>query len=475
MRRSIDILGPIIVKRAARIALLLTLTFGGSACASPTSVDANQPPNKNGSPTLSLTPAEFPEPVPTDGAPTAGSTPEAGATECETQEPSKNNETQSLNISAYIELVPGSRQEKVTIYLSPTQLDALSQAAEDSPGENTSVIFSLESLRPFSKILFNLDDILGPQLGGGVIITMDATSPSEAVTGAQIRALVEEALAKKGVTPDEATLTRIEDMQILSGFYEPKSFLNLQLLEERYLGNFTFIVDRSAGVGPGVVMSRPDVTVADFQVVSADGEQLYALTKPVVLRDPTQPPQKPAEGGLSASQQASSVEIKPVTPTPRVVTVATVTTVEGSPTAVATGQPLTQGTPIVHESGDPGGGAAPSQRLEGSASATSSEWGKEDWQPDEAIPIREWWNDMLSRGLIIVNPIAQSEVDKRLNNLVMVPNPVNYRNNGVAYAGGCEPKFREAVAAGRGFLTISAEAYRSIPGGAACQLFAAPQ
>jgi len=101
-------------------------------------------------------------------------------------------------------------------------------------------------------------------------------------------------------------------------------------------------------------------------------------------------------------------------------------------------------------------------------------WTKE-WEPDVTVTLRQWWDDMVARGYIVVDSLARQYggdiLEDRINTYDLVPNPVDYRNNGFFFIGSCQSKLDEIVTVGQGHITISSQAFALIPGGENCQMY----
>ena len=104
-----------------------------------------------------------------------------------------------------------------------------------------------------------------------------------------------------------------------------------------------------------------------------------------------------------------------------------------------------------------------------------SKWTTKEWEPDEKVPLREWWNDMTSKGYIKVDSIAKQfggdSIYDVINNSHLVPNPQEYHTKGHPFIGNCNTSLDRLVRDGKGHISISSEAYSQIPGADNCQVF----
>ena len=99
-----------------------------------------------------------------------------------------------------------------------------------------------------------------------------------------------------------------------------------------------------------------------------------------------------------------------------------------------------------------------------------------EWAPNETVSVREWWDDMASKGYINIDAIARQyageEIGSFLADTNLVPNPVKYGyNGGPAFINNCNVELDKLVAQGRGHIKITSDAYALIPGGVGCQIF----
>lgn len=135
------------------------------------------------------------------------------------------------------------------------------------------------------------------------------------------------------------------------------------------------------------------------------------------------------------------------------------------------GQPVT--IKIEGNSQTPTGTGPRSETIPGSA-PEDSKWLKE-WAPDETITASEWLDDMISQGYIYIDATAEQYGAKQLSqirNAVLVPNSVNYRNQGFAFIGNCSSALDKLVSSSQGHIRVDPNAYELIPGGDTCQVFA---
>lgn len=104
-----------------------------------------------------------------------------------------------------------------------------------------------------------------------------------------------------------------------------------------------------------------------------------------------------------------------------------------------------------------------------------SKWTSKEWEQNEKIPLTEWWNDMVSKGHIKVDSLAQQFAGDKIDDLVgsshLVPNPHEYWSQGNPFIGDCKKSLDRLVRDSSGHISISSEAYSQIPGANNCQVF----
>lgn len=105
-------------------------------------------------------------------------------------------------------------------------------------------------------------------------------------------------------------------------------------------------------------------------------------------------------------------------------------------------------------------------------------WTKE-WAADEQVPLSDWWNDMVAKGWISVDSVAQQYAGDQLNSFVngtnLVPNSVEYYKQGHPFVGNCATQLQELIAKGQGHISVDPRVYDTIPGGTNCQIFSKNQ
>lgn len=97
------------------------------------------------------------------------------------------------------------------------------------------------------------------------------------------------------------------------------------------------------------------------------------------------------------------------------------------------------------------------------------------WDPNVTVSVREWWDDMVAKGYISIDAIAQQYAGERINNFLkvanLVPNPVKYYLQGHSFINNCNLELDKLVMQGQGHIKITSDAYTQIPGGVECQIF----
>ncbi|MFH1602269.1 MAG: hypothetical protein ABIB61_04940 [Candidatus Shapirobacteria bacterium] len=102
-------------------------------------------------------------------------------------------------------------------------------------------------------------------------------------------------------------------------------------------------------------------------------------------------------------------------------------------------------------------------------------WVKKEWQPNETASLRDWWNDMVSQGLIRLDDLAQryggAEIEELLSKAELVPNPHEYFETKKAQVGNCVQELRRQEGKGQGHVYIDPKVFDLIPGGAQCDIY----
>lgn len=98
------------------------------------------------------------------------------------------------------------------------------------------------------------------------------------------------------------------------------------------------------------------------------------------------------------------------------------------------------------------------------------------WNLDEKVSVKEWWDDMTTKGYISIDAtVQQSPAGEQINDFInghdLVPTPDKYYAEGYGLLGTCKSGLDDLVAKGQGYITIKPEAYDQIPGDDKCQIF----
>lgn len=105
----------------------------------------------------------------------------------------------------------------------------------------------------------------------------------------------------------------------------------------------------------------------------------------------------------------------------------------------------------------------------------TNKWTGREWVPNETVPVREWWDDMVAKGYISIDDTAQKYAGIEINNFLaranLVPKPVEYWKKGYGGLGSCKDKLDALVRQGQGHINITFDAYKQIPGGVECAIF----
>ena len=94
---------------------------------------------------------------------------------------------------------------------------------------------------------------------------------------------------------------------------------------------------------------------------------------------------------------------------------------------------------------------------------------------NEAVPLSEWWADMVAKGHIRIDDLAKQYAGQKIDELVdssnLIPNPVKYYEKQIAFTGNCKKSLDELVQRGQGHIRIDQEAYKQIPGADQCDIY----
>ncbi len=107
-----------------------------------------------------------------------------------------------------------------------------------------------------------------------------------------------------------------------------------------------------------------------------------------------------------------------------------------------------------------------------------SKWITTEWADNQEIPLKEWWDDMESKGYIVIDDMARqfapdqvAKIYDMVNNSNLIPKPVKYYEKGHAYISPCVDELQKLVNQGEGHVQVSEEAFKLIPG-KGCDIFA---
>ncbi len=102
-------------------------------------------------------------------------------------------------------------------------------------------------------------------------------------------------------------------------------------------------------------------------------------------------------------------------------------------------------------------------------------WTNKTWSANEAVPLSEWWADMVAKGHIRIDDLAKQYAGQKIDELVdssnLIPNPVKYYEKQIAFTGNCKKSLDELVQRGQGHIRIDQEAYKQIPGADQCDIY----
>lgn len=125
---------------------------------------------------------------------------------------------------------------------------------------------------------------------------------------------------------------------------------------------------------------------------------------------------------------------------------------------------------IPESSGQPSGfKVAPSEQNQ-----RKSKWQK-DWEPDVEVSAKEWFDDMVAKGFIVIDPLARQmasgEIDS-INGYNLVPNPTkDYPQKGYSFYYNLEKYLNKIVIEGEGHVVVTSDAFENMPGGANCGVY----
>lgn len=186
------------------------------------------------------------------------------------------------------------------------------------------------------------------------------------------------------------------------------------------------------------------------------------------IKEPT-PAVSPLPGGMpSATIEFTDSRIAPIVP--------------ASPTPTPEPTPASSPTPTIEPTPRPTQVVKPpTPTIEATKAPTpkpkeeENKWTGREWAPNQTVPVREWWDDMVAKGYISIDDIAQQNAGKQIDDFLkganLVPNPVKYYLQGHGFINNCNLEFDKLVSQGQGHIKITSNAYAQIPGGVKCQIF----
>jgi len=181
-------------------------------------------------------------------------------------------------------------------------------------------------------------------------------------------------------------------------------------------------------------------------------------------------------GNSEAKAKSPSVKVVPVTPTPT--SELSITTTQSE--ALVNTKVITIERGQVNDSGNAlppiQANKSENQNSNSVNSLEKNEWNGGVWEPNQTIPISKWWDDMIAKGYIRIDSLAEQyagdKIRGMLNSLDLVPNPKDYYKTQRAFAGSCFTQLQELATEGQGHITISQEAFDQVPGGKNCDIYA---
>jgi hypothetical protein len=437
--------------RALLLAGGMTLAaFTGAHAASPDAV-MSQP----GQPALS-SPDTVENPVPTaTPVPSRSDRPERP-----TPDPEKQ---QSIDVRGVLREVSNQpNQENISLMIPEISLT----------GSDITVVVMVTGERTVSSVTVPLASLVGKMLGGDQELLLNPSATTE-VTGSLFVTRIEAELQKIGAElTKESRAALLEKASLVVGRNEKtviiKSTLprrvSINLDGERQEieitpDNYSLNIDRSSAYPPNTIFPEdpPSINVS----INSGGKNFssgkFDLVTPEHLVVRVGATSGSGEGVARPPLADSNPQEEATTPS------------VGATPEVVPAQRSSSVTVRV-------GGDAPGSHAEspaGSNQSPENNWLKE-WQPNETVNLRTWWDDMTSKGYISVDSLAQQFAGNRilslLNNHVLVPNPVEYWSLKKVVVGTCRGVLRDAITEGQGHIKISSEAFSSIPGGDNCQV-----
>ncbi len=108
-----------------------------------------------------------------------------------------------------------------------------------------------------------------------------------------------------------------------------------------------------------------------------------------------------------------------------------------------------------------------------------SKWITTEWADNQEVPLQEWWDDMESKGYIVIDDMARqfapdkvAKIYDMVKNSNLIPKPVKYYEKGHAFINPCAGALQNLIDQGEGHITVAPEAFKLIPGGQKnCDIF----
>jgi len=334
--------------------------------------------------------------------------------------------------------------------------------------------FTLESEFPVVEISFPLSEWMGIS-DIDWLVTIDPDSENSQIDVMSEINKMSNMLQSKGITidnPEVMTAANIlshktDEGNWFIGIYLPNA--HLQITDQhgtrlvnpaetlRHMGNAVYVkIFLQANTR---IPNEPALRATGVQVSGPDGQLTVAEDFDI------QPPTKIN----TVNVQSGSASV-PASGTP-VVSVATVTPATEVQPQVVTPQNNEDNTRVITVQS-----SLSTSGPENQPSDQPTEWTKE-WQPNERVPMKQWWDEMVSKGYIQIDSLARQYGGEQLETLFsvinkadLVPNRQGYPEPNTTLIGNCEAELREVVNQGQGHITVSSEAFNQVPGGSNCEI-----
>ncbi len=373
------------------------------------------------------------------------------------------------------------RLEEVSISLPGTLLEGENSILED--GQPITVFFTFESERPIDSISVPLGGLFGKSIGGTDAVTLQY--PEEMSQPSRADIPFTRIFGDRGYEPDEELLKSLSTLQVvIQQFPDEKYLVRLDLPNEEFTveksgGSLSFNPAEAFLLDPIIRIDRSNPSAREDTVygpsrlaLEIDVSGAYEFkTQPILLEPPQQIRISIGEEDESGNSNVPVVNVAPDEPSVEPVV----------PTATADQTTKQPERKIIIQSGPHANadGSSDTQATEADISdETGSTWIRE-YAPNETVSLREWWDDMVSKGYIVIDDLAYQYggdlINETIENKVLVPNPDEYWESGQPFVGDCYTRLEEIGGASQGHIDVKQQAIDQIPGGPNCAIYVAPK